>query len=86
MLKVTKFSATWCGPCKALAPIMNEVKNEHPDVTFEEVDIDQNRDFTTQSGVASVPTVIFYKNGREVHRFSGVKQKTLINYIINQHK
>jgi thioredoxin 1 len=86
MLKVIKFSATWCGPCKALSPVLNEVKGEHPNVMFEDVDVDQNKDYAMQLGISSVPTVIVMKNGSEVHRFSGVKPKNVINSIINQYK
>ena len=86
MIKIIKFSASWCQPCKVLKPIMDEVKNENPNVIFENIDVDQNKDFAMQSGVTSVPTVIIYKNGNEASRFSGVKTKTTINNIINQYK
>ena len=59
MIKVTRFTASWCGPCKALAPIMERVKQHYRDqnVIFEVVDIDNDRDRALNEGVRSVPTV-----------------------------
>jgi thioredoxin 1 len=82
MLTVKKFSAVWCGPCRALAPVMNEVKSQFSNVVFEEYDVDVAYDEATKYGVRSVPTVIFEKNGVEVERFTGVSSKlTYINAI-----
>lgn len=86
MIKVIRFTASWCGPCKMLAPIFGEVQNEVSDVMFETIDVDTNRDKATQYSVSSVPTVIIEKDGQIVNRFSGVKPKTAIVSLINQYK
>lgn len=86
MIKVTKFSASWCGPCKMLAPIMDQVKSEVSGVSFLDVDVDENRDLAFMNSVSSVPTVIIEKNGEVVSRFSGVKTKADIVNLINQFK
>lgn len=85
MLTVKKFGASWCQPCRMLAPIFEEVKKENPNVQFIDIDVDNNKDLALQSGVQSVPTVIFEKDGQQVHRFSGVKPKSVVNSIIKQY-
>jgi thioredoxin 1 len=86
MIKVIKFAASWCNPCRTLAPIMNEVKSENPDIVFEDIDVDTQAEQTVKYNISAVPTVIVLKDGSEVHRFSGMKPKTIINSIINQYK
>ena len=86
MIKIIKFSASWCGPCRTLAPIMNEVKSENPDIVFEDIDVDTQAEQTVKYNISAVPTVIVLKDGSEVHRFSCMKPKTIINSIINQYK
>jgi thioredoxin 1 len=82
MLTVKKFSAAWCGPCRALAPVMTEIKGQFSNVIFEEYDVDVAYDEATKYGIRSVPTVIFEKNGVEVERFAGVQSKlTYINSL-----
>jgi thioredoxin 1 len=67
------FTATWCGPCKAFKPVMNEVVSEGYSVQF--IDIDQNQTLTSQYNVRSVPTTIIEENGIEVDRFVGALPK-----------
>jgi len=71
------FSATWCGPCKAFKPIMNEIKSEGYYVEF--IDIDNMSDLASKYNVRSVPTVVIEEGGVEVDRFVGVipKQQVL---------
>jgi thioredoxin 1 len=84
MLTLKRYTATWCGPCKALSPIMNEIQSEVNGVQFITIDVDQNRESATQNNVSGVPTVILEKNGQEVHRFTGVMPKQSILNLINQ--
>ena len=85
MLIVKKYWADWCKPCHVLAPIFEEVKQENPNIQFIEINVDTNRDIAIQSGVSSVPTSIFEKDGQQLYRFSGVKPKSAINNIIKQY-
>jgi thioredoxin 1 len=84
MVTVKKFSAVWCGPCRALAPVINEVKSNFSNVKFEEYDVDVAYEEATKYGVRSVPTVIIEKNGVEVERFTGVSSKIAYINAINE--
>ena len=84
MLIVKKFSAAWCGPCRALAPVMNEIKKQFSNVVFEEYDVDESYDEATKYGIRSVPTVIMVKDGKEVERFTGASSKMAYVNAINE--
>jgi len=86
MLKVLKFSAAWCGPCKVQAPIFNEVRAAMPDVSFQEVDVDQSSDLAIKYGIRGVPTIVFEKDGQVVGRRSGVLMNPELTHLINSHK
>ncbi len=78
MLVVKRYTASWCGPCKQLAPVFEELQNEIPEVQFQTIDVDENRDAAITANVSSVPTVVFEKDGIPVYRFSGVLPKSVI--------
>ena len=84
MVTVKKFSAVWCGPCRALTPVMNEIKGNYSNVKFEEYDIDEYSDITEEYGVRSVPTVIIVKDGVEFQRFTGLSSKMAYVNAINE--
>lgn len=84
MVTVKKFSAAWCGPCRTLAPIMNEVKTQFSNVKFEEYDVDVAYEEATKYGVRSVPTVVIEKDGVEVDRFAGLQSKLAYINAINE--
>lgn len=70
-MKVLKFSATWCGPCKALSNILEQYYSG--DAAIEEVDIDDQKELTAEYGIRGVPTcVLLDDNGNEIRRKSGV--------------
>ena len=84
MVTVKKFSAVWCGPCRMLAPVMNEIKSKYPNVKFEEYDVDVEVDEVMKYGVTSVPTVIVEKNGQLHERFTGLQSKMAYQNSINE--
>jgi thioredoxin 1 len=80
------FGATWCGPCKALEPTIVALAGEFGDkVTIAKVDVDESQQVALRFGIMAVPTVIFFKGGKEVHRFSGLQSKDKITAMIQTH-
>ncbi len=69
------FFATWCGPCKMLAPVLEEVEAEHPEVAFFKLDVDQSPEIANRYGVMSIPTLILFKNGEEADKSVGYMPK-----------
>jgi len=81
-IAIVDFWAEWCMPCKMMAPILNEVANEVPDgVKVCKLNVDQAKQTAAKFNVRSIPTMIVFKNGKEVKRIVGVKQK---GFILNQ--
>lgn len=79
------FFATWCGPCKALAPVLKQVKAVMADnVSIIKIDIDKNQGLATKLNVRGVPTLVLYKQGQQVWRQSGVVPKDDILHQIQQ--
>lgn len=73
--EVIDFWATWCGPCKLMNPILDEVEKENPDLAITRVDIDSDKDMVEQYKIQSVPTYVILKDGKEVDRIIGAKPK-----------
>ena len=83
MVKVKRFTAAWCGPCKQLAPLFNQIQTSFPDVVFETIDVDQDKEQTMEYFITSVPTVIFEKDGMAKQRFTGIQAKSMYVDTIN---
>lgn len=71
-LVVVDFFATWCGPCKMLAPIVERAAQAHPEVHFYKVDIDESMDLAQRFQIMSVPTLLFFRSGQVVSKSVGV--------------
>ena len=69
------FYATWCGPCKMTAPIIEQLSEEIKNVKFVKVDVDQNQELTSQYQVFSIPTFVIFKDGQVIGQFAGAMGK-----------
>ena len=79
------FFATWCGPCKSLAPILKEVKDNLGErITILKIDVDKNPQLASKYQVRGVPTMILFQNGAQLWRESGVLSKDMIINAILQ--
>ena len=80
------FFATWCGPCKMLAPVLEKVAEENTDVKIYKIDVDQDSNLAMDYDVEVVPTVVFMKDGKELDRITGFVDKTTIVEKIENYK
>ena len=84
-LTMVDFSATWCGPCRRLAPILGELAGEMPQVDFLELDVDRSQEIAMRYGVQAVPTMIVLRSGRVIDRFVGLRSKSELAERLRQH-
>ena len=84
-IALVDFWASWCMPCKMMAPILNEVAAEAGGkVKICKVDVQQYQDISAKFSVRNIPTLILFKNGKEINRFVGVKTKQFLQNEINK--
>ena len=79
---VVDFWASWCGPCRAQAPILEELSKETPDVNFVKVNVDEQPDLAMQYGVSSIPTLLFFENGKLVNQAIGLHSKQAVKSML----
>lgn len=72
------FYADWCGPCKMVAPIVEEIANQRTDITVGKVNVDESNALAVKYGVISIPTLIVFKDGKETARLVGFRPKESI--------
>ena len=72
------FWATWCGPCRMLAPILEELSGQHPELKIVKVDVDENRDLALQYGIESIPTLLVFEQGKLVRQAVGARPKASV--------
>jgi len=72
------FYATWCGPCRMLAPVIDEIASEHPEIKVVRVDVDEVGDIAAKYGIASIPTLIDFQDGKAVNETLGYQDKDAV--------
>lgn len=77
------FWASWCGPCRMLSPIVDEIAKERTDVKVGKVNVDEQEALAMKFGIMSIPTLIVFKNGLPVHQSAGVQPKAAILDMLN---
>lgn len=79
---VVYFSASWCGPCKVLSPVYDQVSNELEDIKFIKIDIDDQEQLAQKFGIMSIPTLITFENGSKKAIWNGsIEKQKLIEFI-----
>lgn len=81
---VVDFFADWCGPCKMLGPVMEEVSKDHDDITFVKVNVDDEEDLAREFGIMSIPAVFMLNNGEVKNKFLGYIGKEAVEEEINK--
>ncbi len=77
------FWATWCGPCKMIAPIVEEVASQYPEYAVCKIDVDKAPALARKYGIDSIPTLLVFKNGTVVNKAVGVRPKEKILELLN---
>lgn len=80
------FWAPWCGPCKMLAPILEELSSEVTDVKIAKVNVDDNPESASRFGVMSIPTLIVFKDGQPVDKVVGLNSKEALKNMLSKHQ
>ncbi|KAF5747145.1 hypothetical protein HS088_TW06G01326 [Tripterygium wilfordii] len=80
-LVVVDFTATWCGPCRIIAPIFSELAKKFTNVIFLKVDVDELRTVAEEWSVEAMPTFIFLKEGKLVHKIVGARKDELVQVV-----
>ena len=78
------FWAPWCGPCRMVGPIVEEIAQEREDIAVGKINVDQDPELARHFGVMSIPTVVFLKGGREIARKVGVMPEAVYDGLIQE--
>ena len=83
-LVLVDFFATWCGPCKMLSPVLEQVSNENPDLKVLKIDVDEVGPLAARFGIQAIPTLMLFKDGERKDVRQGYQNKNQLLAFINQ--
>lgn len=78
------FYADWCGPCRMVSPIVDEIANERPDIIVGKINVDESPELAGAFDVVSIPTLVVMKNGSVINRASGARPKAKILAMLDR--
>ena len=76
------FWATWCGPCRMVSPVVDEIAAEHTEVKVGKINVDEQPELANQFGIMSIPTLLVFKDGKVANQAVGVRPKSLIEAML----
>ncbi len=83
---IVDFWASWCGPCRMMAPVIEEIAQDYAGrMLVGKVNVDENRQTAASFGITSIPTLVLFKDGKEVTRFMGFRPKEEILRVFSEH-
>ena len=83
-LVLVDFFATWCGPCKMLSPVLEEIANENPNLKVLKIDVDEVVPLAARFGIQAIPTLFLFKDGQVVEKRMGYQNKNQLLAFINK--
>lgn len=83
-LSMVDFWAPWCGPCLVMGPAVDAMSTEFPDAVIGKLNVDENPNICVKYGISSIPAFIFFKDGKEVKRVTGARQKGELAKILQE--
>lgn len=78
------FFANWCGPCKMLSPVLDDIASERSNVKIVKVDVDKNEELAKKYGIMSIPTLLLFKNGQVINKHIGYISKDMLIEMIGK--
>lgn len=78
-----QFSANWCGPCRMMSPIVENMETDYPDISFVKIDVDKNREIAQEYNVRSIPKIVVMQNGEILNESVGAKNRQELRTILN---
>ena len=81
---VAKFSACWCGPCRLVKPIFEQLASENRNIRFVEVDIDESADVASEYGIMNIPAMLFFRDGEAVDMLVGMQSRDSIKEKLDE--